>query len=202
MKLTWRRQHLRLRHRLATAQAAIDGKDTLVVTLEHAGVAGLGEVCPSRLYGHSVETSEATLGQIRESLRVADPFLIEPILSCLIPQHDEQRAAIAAVDSALHDWVGKTLGVPVWRLLGLARPRVRTTFTIGIASPDETRRDRGGAGRRLFGAQGEGRHGHRLSDARRDPQAVRRPAAARRERSVVAGPGGQQDSRAGQFNRR
>lgn len=139
MKLRWHRQHLRLKHRFATAQAAIDGKDTLVVTLEHAGVAGLGEVCPSRLYGHSVETSEATLSEIRGSLCVADPFLIEPMLSGLIRRHDAQRAAIAAIDSALHDWVGKTLGVPVWRLLGLARPRVRTTFTIGMASPDETR---------------------------------------------------------------
>jgi L-alanine-DL-glutamate epimerase-like enolase superfamily enzyme len=137
MKLTWTRQTLKLKYRFATAQASIDEKDTLVVALEHGGVTGLGEVCPSRLYGHSIESSEAALHQIRESLG-DDPFLIEPILARLIPPHDTQRATIAAVDSALHDWVGKALGVPVWRLLGLPPPRVRTTFTIGIASPEET----------------------------------------------------------------
>jgi L-alanine-DL-glutamate epimerase-like enolase superfamily enzyme len=56
-----------------------------------------------------------------------------------VARFDGQRAAIAAVDSALHDWVGKRLGIPVWRLLGLPRPVKQTTFTIGVAEPELTR---------------------------------------------------------------
>ena len=39
----------------------------------------------------------------------------------------------------MHDWVGRRLGIPVWRLLGLDQPRKQTTFTIGVADLAETR---------------------------------------------------------------
>ncbi len=138
MKLTWQRQKLRARHRFATSQGGIDEKETLVVRLEHDGLIGWGEVVPSALYGQSLKASERVLEEAG-GLLGDDPFEIEPIVRRLVERFDAQRAAIAAIDSALHDWVGRRLGVPVWRLLGLERPRVRTTFTIGVASPDEVR---------------------------------------------------------------
>lgn len=138
MRLAWRRQRLRPRHRFATSQGGIDEKETIVVALEHQGVTGLGEVVPSALYGQSLESSEAALTGMR-ALLGDDPFALEPIVQRLIARCDGQRAAIAGVDNALHDWIGRRLGVPVWRLLGLPRPRVRTTFTIGVAEPREIR---------------------------------------------------------------
>lgn len=138
MKLTWTRQRLRPRYRFATSQGGVDEKETIVVRLEHAGEVGWGEVVPSALYGQSLESSEAALAAMRPLLG-DDPFALEAILGRLLAAHDDQRAAVAAVDSALHDWVGKRLGVPVWRLLGLDRPRQRTTFTIGIADLAEIR---------------------------------------------------------------
>jgi L-alanine-DL-glutamate epimerase-like enolase superfamily enzyme len=138
MKLSWRRQTIRPEHPFATAQGGIDSKQTIVVRLEHDGVIGLGEAAPSRLYGQSLDSSELALDQIAARLG-DDPFAIEPILARLLAVHDDQRAAIAAVESALHDWVGKKLGLPVWKLLGLERPRKATTFTIGLADPQRTR---------------------------------------------------------------
>ncbi len=135
MKLTHRRIAIRPRHRFATSQRAVDEKDVIIVAIEHEGVTGLGEVVPTALYGQSLEASEAALDGAREHLG-NDPFAIEPILDRLIASYDGQRAAIAAIDSALHDWCGKKLGLPVWKLLGLARPSIRTTFTIGIAEPE------------------------------------------------------------------
>ncbi|NUQ49687.1 MAG: hypothetical protein HUU27_07185, partial [Phycisphaerae bacterium] len=145
MKLSWHRQRLRPKYRFATAQGGVDEKETIVVRLEHEGLAGLGEVVASRLYGQSLELSEAALERIARRLATpgagaaADPFAIEPIVAEAIREHDAQRAVIAALDSACHDWVGLRLGVPVWKLLGLARPRTTTTFTIGVADPRETR---------------------------------------------------------------
>ncbi len=138
MKLTWARQRLVPQYAFATSQGRIDEKETIVVRIEHDQLIGSGEACPSQLYGQSLESTEAALERFGPALG-ADPFAIEPIVARLIERHDDQRAAIAAVDSALHDWVGRRLGVPVWRLLGLSRPTVRTTFTIGVAAPDEIR---------------------------------------------------------------
>jgi len=138
MKLSYRRQTLRPRFRFATSQGGVDEKETIVVTLEHDGIVGFGEVVPSALYGQSLEDSEAALDGMSDLLG-DDPFALESITARLIKRYDAQRAAIAAVDSALHDWVGKRLGVPTWRLLGLDQPRTRTTFTIGVAEPAEIR---------------------------------------------------------------
>lgn len=138
MKLSHRRQTLRPRYRFATSQGGVDEKETIVVTLEHEGIEGLGEVVPSALYGQTLEASEQALGGMGEALG-EDPFALESIIGRLIERHDEQRAAIAAVDSALYDWIGKRLGVPTWRLLGLDQPRTQTTFTIGVAEPAEIR---------------------------------------------------------------
>lgn len=138
MKLSWQRQLIRPRHRFATSQWAVDEKETLIVQLEHDGVVGLGEIVPSTLYGQTLESSEAALRAMRELLG-DDPFAIETIEQRLLAAHDGQRAAVDGVDAALHDWCGKRLGVPVWRLLGLARPRMQTTFTIGVAEPELTR---------------------------------------------------------------
>ena len=138
MKISHRRQQLRPRHRFATSQWGIDEKETIVVTLEHEGITGLGEAVPSSLYGQSLEASEQALGEMGEWLG-QDPFAVESIVARLIQRYDAQRAAIAAVDSALYDWIGNRLGVPTWRLLGLDRPHTRTTFTIGVAEPDEIR---------------------------------------------------------------
>ena len=44
------------------------------------------------------------------------------------------------IDGALHDLQGKLLGVPTWRQLGLRRGGPPTSWTLGIADPDETAR--------------------------------------------------------------
>ncbi|MGD8452347.1 MAG: dipeptide epimerase [Phycisphaerae bacterium] len=138
MRLTYTRQRIRPRHRFATSQGGIDEKETLVVRLESEGVVGWGDVVPSALYGQSLESSAAALNGMADLLG-DDPFAVETILGRLLDAFDDQRAAIAGMDSALYDWIGRRLGLPVWRLLGLDRPRKRTTFTIGVAELSEIR---------------------------------------------------------------
>jgi L-Ala-D/L-Glu epimerase len=46
--------------------------------------------------------------------------------------------ARTALDSALHDLAAKRLGVPLYRLLGLARPEPVSAYTLGIAEPETT----------------------------------------------------------------
>jgi L-alanine-DL-glutamate epimerase-like enolase superfamily enzyme len=144
MKLTWRRLDLTTRHEFATARGGIRTKQTLLVELEHDGVVGRGEAVPSALYSQTLESAEAALADMRDDLarRSAagqDPLATEALVAPLLRRHDAQRAAVAAVDSALHDWAGRRLGVPLWRMLGLRRPCAPTSFTIGAADVDSVR---------------------------------------------------------------
>ncbi len=140
MLLTWRRQRLVSKYRFVTSHGGTDERTTLVVSIEQEGVSGLGEATPSSLYGQSIDSTQSALREIADGQLLGDdPLRIEAILARLIERYDRERAAIAAIDAALHDWAGKRLGVPAWRLLGMAPPRVRTAFTIGMGPPAEIR---------------------------------------------------------------
>lgn len=139
MKLTWRWQDLAMKYRFATSQGGSSAKKTLVVDLEHDGIHGYGEATPSMLYGQSPASTEAALDEIA-GLLGNDPFAVVELIDRWIDHCDGQRAAIAAAENALYDWIGKKLGLPVWRLLGLPEPRVKTVMTIGIDSLDVIRK--------------------------------------------------------------
>ena len=49
-----------------------------------------------------------------------------------------QPSARAAVDMALYDLLGKASNLPLWKLLGGFRDRIRTSITIGIVPVKET----------------------------------------------------------------
>ncbi len=136
MKLRWATQELVLKHPFTIARSSVSAKQTLLVELEHDGLVGVGEAIPAAYYGQTPASAEDALAGMADLLG-DDPFQIDPILTRCFERFDDQRAAVSAVDSALHDWVGKRLGVPVWRLLGLDPGAVPiTSFTIGIDDPD------------------------------------------------------------------
>ena len=67
-----------------------------------------------------------------------DPFALEDIEARLADVEGE-AAGKAALDAALHDWIGHRLGVPLWRLLGLSPTAPPTSYTISIDSVEGTR---------------------------------------------------------------
>ena len=136
MKLSWFRQTLVCRHPFATAHGIEPPKETIVVAIEHEGVVGYGEAIPTALYGQSLKSAEATLSAAGDLLG-GDPFAIEPTVDRLLERFDDQRATVCAIDAALHDWVGKRLETPTWRLLGVDPAAMPiTSFTIGVDDLD------------------------------------------------------------------
>lgn len=136
MKLHWQRINLRLRHEFVTATARRTDKQTLWVRLAHDGIEGWGEAVPTDTYGQTLESAEAALAEMGPLLG-DDPRSIEFIVDRLLARFDHQRAAVAAVDAALHDWLGKSLGQPIVAWLGLDPAQApRTSITLGIDSPE------------------------------------------------------------------
>lgn len=113
----------------------------LWLVLEHDGIAGWGEASPFSLRGEA-QTAERLMAQIQQVAPLLEP--LSPLDGQRIEQilHERQvlSAARTAIDLAMHDWIGKRAGLPLWQLWGLDRQRiVPTSATIGISTPEAAR---------------------------------------------------------------
>ncbi len=115
----------------AIARGSSDSFERVVLSLEEAGATGRGEAAPTAYYGGDA----ATVAEALQRVEVRDPWDIEGTLKHNAHLHP---SALAALDAALHDLAAKRLGVPAYRLLGLARPEPQSAYTLGIADPDTT----------------------------------------------------------------
>jgi L-Ala-D/L-Glu epimerase len=109
----------------------------VIVEVKYNEFTGYGEASPSEYYGESVETVLACISLFAGNLG-DDPFVIEDTMRRLDKIIRLNPSAKAAVEMALYDIVGKVLGVPLYKLLGLNAARTpHTSFTIGIDTPTE-----------------------------------------------------------------
>ena len=116
-------------------------RNVIVRLIDDDGVEGFGEAAPNRYYGESVSTVIAALGQFKPVLERADPFALEAIESHLNRVLRGNASAKSAVSAALHDLIGKKLGLPVWRMWGLdGTTTPQSSFTIAIAENEELER--------------------------------------------------------------
>ena len=121
---------LPLKHTFTIARSSESVSRTAIVRLRWNWIEALGESAPIPRYHESVASVTAGL----EALELGDdPYALERLLAGLPP------AQQCGLDIALHDCIGKDVDRPLWRLLGLDSSRTPlTSFTIGIASLDET----------------------------------------------------------------
>jgi L-alanine-DL-glutamate epimerase-like enolase superfamily enzyme len=136
MKLDFKTIDLKLRHTFRISRGTQDVAQVVITTLEHDGIRGYGEASPSRRYGETTETVLDFLPKV-DLKQFSSPLELEGITAYLDSVGTGNPAAKAAVDIALHDWVGKKLGLPVYKLWGLNKSMTpSTSFTIGLDSPD------------------------------------------------------------------
>jgi len=145
MKLDFEVIELRTKHAFHIArQSAPPVRRSVVVRLRDAdGAEGWGEAPATAYYGETADTVAAVLPLLSDVLATTangDPFALERIETALEHAIGRNPAARVAISAALHDLVGKRLGIPVWKLWGLdpaAAPR--SSFTIGIDEPEVMR---------------------------------------------------------------
>jgi L-alanine-DL-glutamate epimerase-like enolase superfamily enzyme len=131
---------LRTRHPFIIARGGQSDYRTVMVRLKDGdGREGWGEAAPTKFYGETTETVLAALDTYGTHLP-EDPFDLEEAERRWEEVLHRNPSARAALSSALHDLVGKRLGVPVYRLWGLDPAKApRSTFTIGIDTPEKMR---------------------------------------------------------------
>ena len=137
MDIRARHQRLTLTEPFEISRGSSDVQDVLIVEIEHDGVIGIGEGSPVDYHGETAEKMLAEAQRDVAALLGDDPYALEAIMRRL---HSEglMGGTRMAVDGALHDWIGKRLGQPTWRLLGLDPVSPATSYTIGIDSVDGT----------------------------------------------------------------
>ncbi len=126
--------HLKLRHTWTIARGSSEVKTNVLTRLASGGIEGYGEAAPNLRYSEDARTVTTALDLLAPQLG-DDPSRIDAILDAMEAALPGHRAARAAIDIALHDWIGKRDGLPLYRMLGADPARTpRTSFSIGIDS--------------------------------------------------------------------
>jgi L-alanine-DL-glutamate epimerase-like enolase superfamily enzyme len=103
-------------------------------------ILGCGCAAPDQqATGETVEGVLNALQTVVEPiLKGSDPLRTALLLERLRAALEAEPSAMAAVDMALFDILGKKCDLPVWKLLGGFRDSIRTSVTIGILPEDQT----------------------------------------------------------------
>ncbi len=134
LKLSYQTYDLQLRHTFTVSGFSRDTTPVVLTEIEYEGFTGYGEASMPPYLGESQESvitflKKVDLGQFK------DPFLLDEILEYVDSVDEENRAAKACIDIALHDLIGKMLDQPLHRLWGLNpedTPMTSLTRTIEI----------------------------------------------------------------------
>ena len=95
---------------------------------------------PAKFYGETAETRVCRAQPVRRRSCPTTPSTSRRRNARSRTRCADNPAARAAVSTALHDLVGKRLGVPLYRLWGLdPKATPISTFTIGLDTPDKMR---------------------------------------------------------------
>jgi len=132
---------LRTKHPFKIARGNQDSYRTVMVrVIDSDGLEGWGEAAPQRFYGETPESTLAAL-DVYATVMPTSPFTLEDAEAAMYTAMIGNNAARAALSTALHDLVGKRLGVPLWKLWGLDPAKAPlSTFTIGIDTPEMIRK--------------------------------------------------------------
>ncbi|MFH1176031.1 MAG: dipeptide epimerase [Acidobacteriota bacterium] len=136
--MTTKFQILRLprRYPLAISRGTQALAENLFVSVTDGALTGIGEFSPSIGAGFGAADGQAQL----EAFLATGGDLSSPHAAwAAMRTAGIDPGAMAALDEALWDLLAKQAGLPLYRLLGLAKGTVPTSLTIGLNPPEVTR---------------------------------------------------------------
>lgn len=132
MHLSFEPYELKLKHVFTVSSFSRSTTPDVQVRIDYDGYTGYGEASMPPYLGQTVGSVCSFLKKV-DLEQFPDPFCIDDILNYIDSLSVGDSAAKAAVDIALHDLVGKIIGAPWHRMLGLNPDKTpNTTYTIGI----------------------------------------------------------------------
>ncbi|MCF6333148.1 MAG: dipeptide epimerase [Draconibacterium sp.] len=132
LKLSFEPYRLQLKHVFTLASSSRSTTPVMLTKIEFDGFIGYGEASMPPYLGETQQSagkflSALVLGQF------SDPFCLDEILEYVDNSAPGNSAAKASVDIALHDLIGKIIGLPWHKLWGFSSENAPdTSFTIGI----------------------------------------------------------------------
>ncbi|EAW37101.1 dipeptide epimerase [Lyngbya sp. PCC 8106] len=123
---------------LTISRGTTAGSTNIWLKVEQDGIEGWGEASPFSIGDQSqtTETLVMALESVIPKLEALTP-LDRQRIELILQESQLPSGAWAALDIAFHDWLGKKVGLPLWRLWGLDRDRsVPISVTIGINTPE------------------------------------------------------------------
>ncbi|MDJ0617352.1 MAG: dipeptide epimerase [Calothrix sp. MO_192.B10] len=115
--------------------------ENIWVKIQADGIEGWGEASPFGVGNHRQSTLiiKDSLQQIIPTLQSFHPLQRQQIEQ-VVGGEKLPSAAIAAVDMAMYDWLGKRVGLPLWQMWGLDKNAIAPiSVTIGINTPEGAR---------------------------------------------------------------
>lgn len=145
MKITGVELHripLTLSEPYAVAYERYEAVENVLLRITAGGFNGWGCAAPDlHVTGETPEQVHRSGEKLLpELLSKKDPFRRALIMENLKRETPGLHSLHAATDMALWDLVGKKAGLPVWKILGGYRERIRTSVTVGICGVEETLR--------------------------------------------------------------
>ncbi len=132
MSLTFKPYDLQLRHVFTLANSSRSTTPVVLTEITYDGITGYGEASLPPYLGETQASVMDFLKKINME-QFSSPFELEDILAYIDKIADNNTAAKASVDIALHDLVGKLMNQPWYKIWGLNKANTPdTTFTIGI----------------------------------------------------------------------
>ena len=127
-----------------TALRSVESVEDVIVELRtDSGEVGYGEAPPTGVI--TGDTTGAILGAVRDHIAKAvvgcEVENLEDTLSRIEGSIVHNSSAKAAVDMAVYDLFGKSLGVPLYRLWGGYRKEIVTDITISVNEPEQMAAD-------------------------------------------------------------
>lgn len=139
MKLTFKPYDLLMKHTFTIAGNSRTMTPAVLTEIEYDGITGYGEASMPPYLGETQASVVEFLKKVNLE-QFNSPFELEDILTYVDSIAENNTAAKASVDIALHDLVGKLMGKPWYQIWGLNPDKTpQTSYTIGMDTEDVVR---------------------------------------------------------------